>query len=174
MARVNLNRTQITLTAQFYTLPLIQKVTHEVLAGARLLAPEGDHLSGSGRPHPGDRLKASLYSRTLTGPQRIRSRIGAKADHAMSEHQGSAAHQIRSNKGKMLKFRWDRGDFLVAARAGRRRGNRRTGQFHYFLRVRHPGNKRPVRFLTTPLQMFGKANGFRVSTTTTVNRTFLP
>lgn len=61
----------------------------------------------------------------------------------------------------MLKFRWARGDFLVAARAGRRRGSSRlTGRFHYFVSVRHPGNKRPVRYLTTPLALFGRINGF--------------
>jgi hypothetical protein len=62
----------------------------------------------------------------------------------------------------------------LAARAGRRRGNRRTGQFHFFIKVRHPGNKRPVRYLTTPLGLYGRANGFKVTMMGTVNRTHLP
>jgi hypothetical protein len=172
MARWRPNRPQITATAQRLTLPLVNKVTREVLQGARLLAPEGDHRSGSGVVKKGTPLKFSLHSSMAVGPQRIRSEIGSLVNHAATVHQGSAAHVIRG-KGKMLKFRWDRGDFLVAARAGRRRGNRRTGRFHFFVKVRHPGNKRPVRYLTTPLQMFGRANGFRVSTSG-VNRTFLP
>jgi hypothetical protein len=112
-------------------------------------------------------------SATSVGPQKVHVRVGADKNYAATVHQGSSAHTIRSRSGKMLKFRWERGDFLVAARAGRRRGNRRTGQFHYFVKVNHPGNKRPVRYLTTPLQMFGRANGFRV-TTSGVNRMFLP
>lgn len=164
MARVNLNQAQIILTAQRFTLPLVQRTGQEVLDGARFLVPEGDHMSGSGRPKSGPTIQQSLYSRTEMGPQRIRMRVGAKAKHSLTIHQGSRAHIIRSRRGKMLKFRWDRGDFLVAARAGRRRGNRRTGQFHYFVSVRHPGNKRTVRFLTTPLSMFGRINGFRVTT----------
>lgn len=174
MARISLNKAQIILTAQRLTLPLVQKTGQEVLDGARHLAPEGDHMSGSGKLKSGPTLQRSLYSTTVVGPQRIRMRIGANTRYAETVHQGSEAHFIRSRKGKMLKFRWDRGDFLVAARAGRRKGNRRTGQFHYFVSVRHPGNKRPNRFLTTPLEQFGRMNGFRVSTVRTVNRTFLP
>ncbi len=164
MARVNLNQTQITLTAQRFTLPLVQRTGQEVLDGARHLVPEGDHMSGSGKPKAGPTIQQSMYSRTEMGPSRIKMRIGAKARHSATVHQGSRAHIIRSRGGKMLKFRWDRGDFLVAARAGRRRGNRRTGAFHYFVRVRHPGNRNPVRYLTTPLQLFGRINGFRVTT----------
>lgn len=164
MARVNLHQAQITATVQRFTLPLVQRTGQEVLDGARHLVPEGDHMSGSGRPKTGPTIQRSLYSNTVMGPNRIRMRVGAKAKHSATVHQGSRAHVIRSRGGKMLKFRWDRGDFLVAARAGRRRGNRRTGQFHYFLSVRHPGNKNPVRYLTTPLHLFGRINGFRVTT----------
>ncbi len=92
----------------------------------------------------------------------IRSKIGTRKKYAATRHQGSDSHIIRSKSGKMLKFRWDRGDFLVAARAGRRRGNRRTGQFHYFVRVRHPGERRPVQYLTRPLHMYGRMFNFRV------------
>lgn len=110
----------------------------------------------------GDRLEQSIYSQFRSDPRQVVMRIGAKAQHAATIHQGSQAHVIRSRRGKMLKFRWERGDFLVAARSGRRRGNRRTGRFHYFLRVRHPGNKRPVRYLTTPLTLYGRRGGFEV------------
>lgn len=172
MARVRLDRKQISLTAQRYSLPLVQKVGQEVLDGARHLVPEGDHLSGSGALHKGPTLQRSLYSTTRLTVWTVRMIVGAKAAHAATIHQGSKPHTIFA-RNKMLKFRWARGDFLVAMRAGVRRGNRRFGQFHYFLNVRHPGNKRPVRYLTTPLEMFGRQNGFLV-TTSDVNRSHLP
>jgi hypothetical protein len=164
MARVNLNNTQITLTAQRLALPVVTRTVNEVHRGARFLAPEGDHLSGSGKIRAGLPLKNSSFQDIIVGPQRILGKVSFKARHSLVVHQGSRPHVILSKRGKMLKFRWDRGDFLVAARAGRRRGNRRTGAFHYFVQVRHPGNRNPVRYLTTPLHMFGRINGFRVST----------
>jgi hypothetical protein len=173
MARMRWHPEHISATAIRLTLPLMNRMTQQVLSGAKFLAPRGDHLSGSGRPKKGTPLQPSISSSMLVGPTRIRSKIGSTVNHAATVHQGSQAHTIRSKSGKMLKFRWDRGDFLVAARAGRRRGNRRTGQFHYFVSVRHPGNKRPVRYLTTPLAMFGRLYGFRVSTSG-VNRSHLP
>jgi len=164
MARVRFNQPQITLTAQRAALPPVTRTVNEVHRGARFLAPEGDHLSGSGKARPGLPLKRSSYQDINVGSQRILGRVGFKARHSLVVHQGSRPHVIMSRRGKMLKFRWDRGDFLVAARSGRRRGNRRTGRFHYFARVRHPGNRNPVRYLTTPLHMFGRINGFAVTT----------
>lgn len=161
MARVVLRQAEISRTAQIRTLPLVFRTGIEIFHGARRLAPQGDHMSGSGAPSAGPTLQASLYYHIRTNPREIRMKVGAKTKYAEVVHQGSQAHIIRSSRGKMLKFRWDRGDFLVAARAGRRRGNRRTGQFHYFLRVRHPGNKRPVQYLVGPLHMFGRLNGFQ-------------
>lgn len=173
MAHFRWHRAEIAATTQRLTLPLVQKTGQEVLDGARFLVPEGDHLSGSGVPKRGPTIQQSLYSRTTSNPSRIQMRIGARANHSMTVHQGSRAHMIFSRRGKHLKFRWDRGDFLVAARAGRRRGNRRTGQFHFFVSVHHPGNKRPVQFLVRPLVMFGRGNGFRVTTVGT-SRSHLP
>lgn len=174
MARIRLNQPVVKATAQRLTLPLMRRTGQEILAGAKQLAPEGDHVSGSGAPSKSVPLKFSITSSQKMTLQEIRIQIGSMLDHAATVHQGSKPHTIRSASGKMLKFRWDRGDFLVAARSGRRRGNRRTGSFHYFVRVRHPGNKRPVQYLVRPLLMFGRLNGFRVTATRTVNRTFLP
>lgn len=164
MARVNLNRAQIDITARTRGRMLVQTVVTEVENGARTLIPIGDHRSGSGAPARDITLLSSVYSRVDSNTATVKGRVGARTKHALVVHQGSRAHIIRSKSGKMLKFRWDRGDFLVAARAGRRRGNRRTGQFHYFVSVRHPGNRNPVRYLTTPLHLFGRINGFRVTT----------
>lgn len=95
----------------------------------------------------------------LVGPNDVKSQVGSSVNHAATIHQGSFPHVILSRRGRTLKFRWERGDFLIRAR---QRGIR--GGFHYFAQVRHPGNKRPVRYLTTPLHMFGRLHGFRVST----------
>lgn len=173
MARVRLNRTQIDLLVRQKGRSLVQGVTDRVQTGARALIPVGDHLSGSGKRHTGPTLLSSVYSRVSVNAQEAVGVVGAKAKHAATVHQGSQAHTIRSKRGKVLKFRWERGDFLVAARRGKRRGNRRTGQFHYFMRVRHPGNKRPVQYLVTPLHMFARMSGFKTSSVA-VGRSRLP
>lgn len=163
MARVRLNRAQIDITARTRGRMLVQQVVDLTERGARALIPIGDHVSGSGAPARDITLLSSLYSRiTKSNSREIVGRVGAMTKHALTVHRGSQAHVIRSRRGKTLKFRWERGDFLVAARAGRRRGNRRTGGFHYFMRVRHPGNKRPVAYLTTPMSMFARQYGFLV------------
>lgn len=164
MARWQPNGAQIELTARRFGSDLVRHTVRQVFTGARTLVPIGDHRSGSGAPARDITLLSSLSMQVDSNTRFVFGQVRADTRHAATVHQGSKAHTIRSKGGKMLKFRWDRGDFLVAARAGRRRGNRRTGRFHYFVSVRHPGNKRPVRYLTTPLQMFGRLNGFRVTT----------
>lgn len=167
MGRVNLDMRKVYATAQKQTTPLVQKVTRQVLVGARRLAPRGDHKSGSGRRRGSQPLLLSLQASVDVGVNTIMGRVGATTNHAATAHQGSKPHIIRSKRGKLLKFQWERGNFLVQARRGKQR------RFFYFEQVRHPGNKRPVRYLTTPLQMFGKAAGFRV-TTLPVSRSRLP
>ena len=162
MARIRWNLPQIDLTARTHGGNLVRRVTDRVESGAKALAPRGTHLSGSGKTAAGPPLQESIYSRLTVNSRTALGRVGAKARHAETVHQGSQAHVIRSRGGRMLKFRWDRGDFLVAARSGRRGGNKRTGRFHFFARVHHPGNKNPVRYLTTPLSFYGRANGFLI------------
>src|SRR4029079_4664101 len=105
----------------------------------------------SGKRKSGQPLRPSINASIRMNASSVNSKVGSRKKYAATVHQGSDRHVIRSSKGKMLKFRWDRGDFLVAARAGRRRGNRRTGRFHYFRMVIHPGNRRAVQYLTRPL-----------------------
>lgn len=143
------------------------------------MAPRGNHLSGSGARHRGLQLVPSLHINMRSTVNTIVETVGSKADHAAAVHQGSSPHTIRGG-GKLLKFQWERGNLLLAARAsGRISGSgpsrrlRRRGGFFYFLTVRHPGNKRPVRYLTTPMHMFGRLNGFR-TTSTGVSRSPLP
>lgn len=150
-----------------------------MLQGARRLAPRGDHRSGSGERKPGLPLIDSLRSETHTSTDTIVERIGSTKVYAASIHQGSSPHFINGH-GRMLKFEWERGTLLMAARSsgrigrrGRSRSLRRRGDFFYFVTVHHPGNKRPVRFLTTPMHLYGRIYGFR-TTSTPVSRTRLP
>lgn len=162
MSRVLLNQVQVIRVSQQLTLPLVTRVVRQVEVGARRLAPRGDHRHGSGKPRRTRPLAASVRTNIRVGVRQINGWVGSNAAHAATIHLGSKPHVIRA-KGKMLKFTSDRLDFLEAARRGRRGGNKRRGGFHYRLWVLHPGNKRPVRFLTTPLVMAARMNGFAVT-----------
>jgi hypothetical protein len=167
VARVVLNYPKVFLTAQKAATPLVQTTARQVLVGARRLVRHGNHQSGSGRRKPGRPLALTLKARVDVGVNVVDALVGSDASYAASEHQGSKPHVIRSKRGKLLKFEWERGNFLRVRRG--RSGKR----FFYFVSVTHPGNKRPVRYLTTPLYLFGRANGFKV-TSGSVNRTRLP
>lgn len=155
MARVRLIRAEKVATALRYTVPLVRQVTEQVNRGAHVLVPRGDHMSGSGRRRPGKTLAASLYSRLSVRQLEVVGRVGADKRYAETAHQGSKQHVI-SGKGKKLKFRWERGSLRMQRRTGRGQ------QFFYFSSVVHPGNKRPVRYLTTPLAMAARRNNFLV------------
>jgi len=179
MARIRLDRPKVILTAHRYTGPLVRKMSNLTLQGARRLAPRGDHLSGSGARKSGAQLHQSLHISTAVTTDTITHRVGSLKDYAATAHQGSSPHEI-SNHGRLLKFRWERGNLLLAARAsgrvrgrGRSGGLRRRGDFFLFVRVHHPGNKRPVRYLTTPMHLYGRMLGFR-TTSSPVSRSRLP
>lgn len=140
-------------------------LTAKVLAGAQTLAPVGSHMHGSGRRVSGPTLKASLHSRQILRSQtEIVFEIGSPLNYAATVHQGSRRHDI---DGDPLTFLWPRGRFLNG-------GNARSAT-PWFIgeHVNHPGNKRPRRYLTTPLAMYGRQAGFIVSTSP-VSRGFLP
>lgn len=169
MGRVQLDKAQVLLTAQRFATPLVAKTTRQVFVGAKRLVPKGDHLSGSGKRRSGQTLNQSLKDSIDVGTRYVTGTVGSSKRYAATTHQGSKPHIIRSERGKQLKFEWDRGYFLL-----NRKGKRRTGtRFFFFESVQHPGNKRPVRYLTTPLHQFGRLNGFRV-TTVGVSRSRLP
>jgi hypothetical protein len=161
LSKVVLNRAEVLSTPQRFMLPIVQRTTRQIHVAAKRMAPRGDHMKGSGKRQPGQPLQPSINAKVNVGVNRISGIVGSRKEYATTVHDGSKPHIIRS-KGKMLKFKSDRLDFLVAARAGRRGGNKRRGGFHYAFSVRHPGNKRPVRYLTTPLVLYGRANGFLV------------
>lgn len=175
MARVNIDQVQKVLTAHRLAGPHVRRTSNLIIQGARRLAPRGDHRSGSGKRKPGVQLQESLEIQAKSTRTSIVERVGSRKKYAASKHQGSRAHFIRG-RGKMLKFEWERGNVQIVARGrrGRVRGKRGpAGNFFYFRVVHHPGDKRPVRYLTTPMHLYGRLHGFRTSSQR-VNRTRLP
>lgn len=171
MARVIIYKPKAFAYSQKVTIPLVQKTTRQILVGARRLAPHGDHHSGSGERKAGLHLKQSLDASVSPG-RIITGRVGSNNNYAATVHQGSEAHRIVSSNGRMLRFKWPRGTVQIFAR-GRLRHLRKHPLAFYFFSVRHPGNKRPVRYLTTPMHQFGRLNGF-ITKSGTVSRFRLP
>src|SRR5687767_2914698 len=101
MARWRPHPAHIDQTVMRRTLPLVQRVTRRTLDGARVLAPRGDHRSGSGAPRTNMPLRMSLNARLITfNPHHIRTRVESREKYALTVHQGSQAHIIRSRRGK--------------------------------------------------------------------------
>lgn len=175
MARVNIDQAKKLALAQRLAGRLHRRTVNEIFNGAKHLVPRGSHVSGSGKRRPGQPLLQSLKRTDRNRALQLVTLIGSAKKYAASEHQGSRPHFIRS-KGKMLKFEWERGNVIVSARGrrGRVRGKRGpAGRFFYFHIVHHPGNKRPVRYLTTPMHLYGRLHGYRTSSLG-VNRSRLP
>lgn len=175
MARVNIDQAQKILTAHRLAGPHVRKTSNSIIGGARRLAPRGDHQSGSGARRPGQALVPSLQIKSNSTVTTISELVGSEKVYAATVHQGSEPHYIHG-RGKMLKFEWERGNIQIRARGrrGRQRGRPGPrGNYFYFVTVYHPGNKRPVRYLTTPMHLYGRLNGFRTSSAR-VNRTRLP
>lgn len=171
-AKVFISQPKTIAFAHQKTWPLVHRTVSQIHGGAVRLAPRGTHRSGSGAIKKGLPLARSVFTRMEDGFESITGFVGSRENHAATVHQGSKPHPIPLGRGKMLKFAWPRGEFLIARRGRRGRGRRGT-RFFFFDRVTHPGNKRPVRYLTTPMHMFGRANGFRTSSIP-VNRYRLP
>lgn len=167
MARVNIDQAQKLRIAHNLASRLHRRTVDNIFNGAKHLAPRGSHLSGSGKRRPGRPLVQSLKTVDRSKPLVLSTLVGSENRYAASEHQGSKPHFIKMRGGKMLKFEWERGNFLLQ----RRGKGRRT--FFYFKQVHHPGNKRPVRYLTTPMHLYGRLHGYRTASTR-VNRTRLP
>ncbi len=179
MARVRIVQTRKIATSHRLAGPHVRRMANLTVQGARRMAPRGDHRSGSGDRQPGVQLAQSMIIESESTVNRIVERVGSRKNYAATVHQGSSPHFINAH-GRLLKFQWERGNLLLAARSsGRIRGRgpssrlRRRGNFFYFVTVHHPGNKRPVRYLTTPMHLYGRILGFR-TTSTPVSRSRLP
>lgn len=105
--------------------------------------------------------------RINTDPYQIIYDIGSPLNYAASMHQGSKRHWIPKTGTTPMSFYWPRARFI--SRTQRLSSDPRVVR----MRVDHPGNKRPNRFLTTPLHQFGRAANFRVNTRS-ASRGFLP
>lgn len=176
MARVRINSSRKIAFAHRVTRPHVSRTSALILQAAKRMVPRGSHASGSGDRRPGQPLSIALHTSSHASTYEIRDQVGSRNSYAATVHQGSKAHWIQSRGGKMLKFQWERGNLLVQAKSrGRIRGRvpRSRNGYFFFIRVRHPGNKRPVRYLTTPMNLYGKMRGFRV-TSTPASRTRLP
>jgi hypothetical protein len=168
MARIILDRAATLHTARQRGYEVARPLAGKVLVGARTLVRSGTHRHGSGRPVAGPTLKASLQSVDVsTHPREIIFDIGSPLNYAATVHQGSRPHAIRAASGKPMTFFWHRARFI--SRTQRLRSDPQV----WFWRVQHPGNKRPNRFLATPLHQFGRAANFRVRTDA-ASRGFLP
>lgn len=179
MARVDIDHAKKTALAHRLGRAHVRRTANLILQGARQLAPRGSHTSGSGARRPGLQLQQSLKTKSNNTATTASTLIGSDKQYAATVHQGSSPHRI-NGRGKQLKFEWERGSLLMAARSrGRLRGRggsrrlRSRGNYFFFKMVTHPGNKRPVRYLTTPLHLYGRMGGF-VTSSARVNRTRLP
>lgn len=167
MSTINLSQAAVLRSGRLRAFEAARPLTAKVLRGARTLAPKGTHRHGSGRRVVGPTLLASLHSRQILHSQKeVIFDIGSPLKYAATVHQGSEEHDIPKVPGQLLVFRWPRARFY-------RGGRLPADPVVKFYRVRHPGNKRPVRYLTTPLVQFGRQAGFVVSKTP-VSRGFLP
>lgn len=174
MGKVIIDRPKTIAYTQKVTRAHVSKTCAEILMGARRLAPRGDHMSGSGKRKLGRSLQASLGSNIDMGLRYVTGRVGSSANWAATVHQGSERHRIRPLGNRKLMFEWPKGVLIINARRKRRGRGRIPGpRVFFFEEVMHPGNKRPVRYLTTPMHQYGRANGFR-TTSLAVTRSRLP
>lgn len=167
MSRIVLNKPQVHKTARNKAYSVVRPMVRDVLAGGKRLAPKGNRRHGSGNLDTRPSLAQSWYTKWSENGRWITVIIGNTADHAATVADGSKAHEIVPRRGRLLAFEWERGNFL------RKRRGLSARDLFYFRRVLHPGRKRPVRFLQTPLAMYGRKYGFK-TTVSGPNRTRLP
>jgi hypothetical protein len=157
MSRVELNQTAVRTFGRRNAAIAVKTVQAATLSGAKRMARRSPaHLSGSRVPKPGPRLSEATKATPVTfRGWDVEARVETRVSYALTEHEGSKPHRIRPRKVRNLKFFWVQ---KVARQGGRRR--LRPGQASYFKHVMHPGNRRPVKFLTTPLAASARLNNF--------------
>lgn len=167
MSRIVLNPVAVQKTARAKGFQVCRPLARDVLAGAKVLAPRGSRMHGSGRVDNRPSIIGSFGQRVSESLRFVTFEVYNTADHASTVAVGSRAHDIRAKSGKVLAFHSDRFAFA------RKRAGRSARALFFARKVRHPGNKRPVRFLQTPLALYGRKHGFEV-TTVANNRGRLP
>lgn len=168
MSRIVLYPTAVYRTARAKGIEVCRPLAREVLQGGKHLAPKGDRLHGSGKTDTRTSLAQGWQPLRFSETRKyVAYDIVNISDHAATVALGSAAHDIVAKNGKLLAFHSERFAAL------RKRQGKSARALFYARRVRHPGNKRPVRYLQTPLAQFGRKRGFKVETVRN-NRTRLP
>lgn len=157
MSRVVLDKAAVRFFGQREAGKAVSKVARETLLGSKRMARRSPaHLSGSRVPKPGPRLTEAIHLTPMKfSVLTVQQQVMSPVEYSMTEHEGSRRHRIRSRSGKALKFYWRK-------RQRSQRGFRRfrPTQASYFDHVWHPGNRRPVKFLTTPLAVSARGNNF--------------
>lgn len=158
MSRVRLDQAKVRLSAIQAGTKAVRSVADPARKGARMMAPRSpSHTHGSGKPQAGPRLVETIHLSAVTATTNVvEQRLEARSRIALIAHEGSRPHAIYSRRGKVLKFRWRR---IATLASGRRRIRPRA--FTYLDSVWHPGNRRPVKFLTDPLALAARQNNFR-------------
>lgn len=168
MSRIVLNPVEVHRTARKRGYEAVRSVVTPLRRDAQILAPRGSHRHGSGTAVAGKALADSFFTRWSETPTSVEAIVGNDRDYSDTVARGSRRHKIRPVHKKLLVFEWERGRLLRRAR-----GSRNRSGFFFFKSVMHPGNKRPVRFLQTPLALWGRRANFIV-TTASNNRSRLP
>lgn len=166
MSKIILNPVQVNRASRAKGHQIVGPLVNKIHGGSKRLVPHGNHRHGNGKTRVEQPLHATSSSRVFDTPNHVNGEVKYSSDIAMTIHQGSQPHEILGNPS--LSFKWARGE---ASPSLRKRMTRR-GQF-VFKRVHHPGNKRPRRFLTTPLAQYGRQANFKVKIVT-ASRGFLP
>ena len=167
MSRIVLYPTAVRRTARAKGHEVCRPLARDVLTGGKAIAPKGSRTHGSGKSDTRASLASSWFIRGSESARYVTYEVGNTANHAATVALGSQPHIIKPKLSRVLAFQSDRFSF-------ERRARGRSARALFFARkVRHPGNKRPVRFLQTPLAQFGRKHGFKV-TTVANNRSRLP
>lgn len=133
----------------------VARTARGVEEGAKRLAPVRKP-NENGRS--GGQLKASIGTKVTVRNTGVTARVGSSKKYAEPAHQGANFHIIRARKKRFLSFKWDKaaGYGVPVTQKGKHKGKVALKS------VRHPGMD-GVRYLTTPLLVVGKLEGFRVS-----------
>lgn len=154
------NKPNIVRTSQAFAIPKVNRVIQQTTFGAKLRAPRSStHTHGSGKPVQGPRLVDTIRPKPLRVTTYVVSRqTGTPKKFAESVHNGARPHIIRAKRATRLKFKSKQAWRRAAAGTGMRPD--RNG-FVYPKMVLHPGSRRARTFLTTPLKLSARVNGFK-------------
>ena len=153
-----MNPVQVHRTARNKGWTEVKGLTKDVFAYSKYLAPRGTRRHGSGKSVAATRLADTGKVTYRETARSVHGYVTYTADWAATVAVGSQPHRIPKRGKKLMGFYWARAQASPTLRRHTWRGK------SFFTKVRHPGNKRPVRYLQTPLAQFGRKRNFRVVT----------